>query len=129
MISPPAGVRIWLVAGATDMRRGFDGLAALVAQQLNYDPFSGQIFAFRGRRGKHTTFYIQFASLDDRLSVAPVVRADAAGLSTSARQGPDVHLHGRVPWSEPGIAELDVRSSLLREHDVRCAPDQPGRSH
>ncbi len=33
------------------MRRGFDGLAALVAQQLNHDPFSGQIFAFRGRRG------------------------------------------------------------------------------
>ena len=51
MIAPPAGVRIWLAAGATDMRRGFDGLAALVAQQLNQDPFSGQIFAFRGRRG------------------------------------------------------------------------------
>lgn len=51
MISPPAGVRIWLAAGATDMRRGFDGLAALVAQQLNHDPFSGQIFAFRGRKG------------------------------------------------------------------------------
>ncbi len=51
MISPPAGVRIWLAAGATDKRRGFDGLAALVAQQLNQDPFSGQIFAFRGRRG------------------------------------------------------------------------------
>ena len=51
MIAPPAGVRIWLAAGATDMRRGFDGLAALVAQHLNHDPFSGQIFAFRGRRG------------------------------------------------------------------------------
>ena len=51
MIAPPAGVRIWLAAGATYMRRGFDGLAALVAQQLNQDPFSGQIFAFRGRRG------------------------------------------------------------------------------
>ena len=35
MIAPPAGVRIWLAAGATDMRRGFDGLAALVARQLN----------------------------------------------------------------------------------------------
>src|SRR5579875_3053683 len=51
MISPPAGTRIWLAAGATDMRRGFDGLASLVAQQLKQDPFSGQIFAFRGRRG------------------------------------------------------------------------------
>lgn len=51
MITPPVGIRIWLVAGATDMRRGFDALAALVAQQLNRDPFSGQVFAFRGRRG------------------------------------------------------------------------------
>ena len=51
MIAPPSGVRIWLAAGATDMRRGFVGLAALVAQQLHHDPFSGQIFAFRGRRG------------------------------------------------------------------------------
>jgi len=51
MIAPPAGVKIWLVAGVTDMRRGFDGLASLVAQQLNQDPFSGQLFIFRGRRG------------------------------------------------------------------------------
>lgn len=58
MIAPPAGVRIWLVAGATDMRRGFDGLAALVAQQLDHDPFSGQVFAFRGRRGGRVTFYL-----------------------------------------------------------------------
>lgn len=33
------------------MRRGFDGLAALVQTQLQADPFSGQIFVFRGRRG------------------------------------------------------------------------------
>jgi transposase len=35
----------------TDLRRGFDGLAALVQTQLEADPFSGHIFAFRGRRG------------------------------------------------------------------------------
>lgn len=51
MISPPAGTRIWIAAGVTDMRRGFDGLAALVQTQLKADPFSGHIFVFRGRRG------------------------------------------------------------------------------
>ncbi len=51
MIAPPPGVRVWLVAGVTDMRKGFDGLAALVQQHLGQDPFSGQLFAFRGRRG------------------------------------------------------------------------------
>jgi transposase len=47
----PSGTRIWLAAGATDMRRGFDGLAALVQQRLGADPFSGHLFIFRGRRG------------------------------------------------------------------------------
>ena len=47
----PAGARIWLVAGATDMRRGFDGLSAQVATTLEADPFSGHLFVFRGRRG------------------------------------------------------------------------------
>lgn len=51
MIAPPAGTRIWLVAGATDMRKGFDGLSALVQTAIERDPFSGQVFVFRGRRG------------------------------------------------------------------------------
>jgi len=51
MIAVPGGTRVWLAAGATDMRKGFDGLAALVQTQLTEDPFSGQLFVFRGRRG------------------------------------------------------------------------------
>lgn len=51
MIAPPPGIRVWLAAGVTDMRKDFDGLAALVQQHLGQDPFSGQLFAFRGRRG------------------------------------------------------------------------------
>jgi transposase len=51
MIGLPAGTQVWLVCGVTDMRKGFDGLAALIQQQLAEDPFSGQLFVFRGRRG------------------------------------------------------------------------------
>jgi transposase len=51
MIALPSGVRIYLVAGVTDMRKGFDGLSALVQQALAKNPFSGQLFVFRGRRG------------------------------------------------------------------------------
>lgn len=51
MISLPAGSRIWLVAGVTDMRNGFNGLASRVQNILNDDPFSGHLFIFRGRRG------------------------------------------------------------------------------
>ncbi|WP_374555770.1 IS66 family insertion sequence element accessory protein TnpB [Aquitalea pelogenes] len=51
MIGLPAGTRVWLAAGVTDMRRGFDGLAAIVQSTLELDPFSGHVFVFRGRRG------------------------------------------------------------------------------
>ena len=51
MNRPGPGTRIWLACGFTDMRRGFDGLAALVQSQLEQDPFSGQLFVFRGRKG------------------------------------------------------------------------------
>lgn len=51
MISLPAGTRIWLAAGVTDMRKGFDGLAALASSALEQNPFNGHLFVFRGRRG------------------------------------------------------------------------------
>ena len=51
MMGWPAGVRIWLVAGVTDMRKGIDTLCALVQTALADNPFSGQLFIFRGRRG------------------------------------------------------------------------------
>jgi transposase len=51
VIQLPAGTRIWIAAGVTDMRRGFDGLSAQVQTVLHEQPFSGHIFIFRGRRG------------------------------------------------------------------------------
>jgi len=51
MIALAAGTRVWLAAGVTDMRKGMDGLAALVQTTLAQNPFSGHLFVFRGRRG------------------------------------------------------------------------------
>ncbi len=51
MIGLPSGTRVWLVAGHTDMRKGFDGLAAVVQTALASNPFDGYVFVFRGRRG------------------------------------------------------------------------------
>ncbi len=45
-----ASVRIHIAAGVTDMRKGMDGLAMLVQTMLRADPFSGHLFAFRGRK-------------------------------------------------------------------------------
>lgn len=51
MIPVPSNTRIWLAAGVTDMRRGFNTLAAGAQKVLELDPYSGHLFVFRGRRG------------------------------------------------------------------------------
>jgi DNA-binding beta-propeller fold protein YncE len=51
VIEVPAGTRIWIAAGVTDMRRGFQGLSAQMQTVLERQPFFGHVFVFRGRRG------------------------------------------------------------------------------
>jgi transposase len=51
MIQLPAGTKIWIAAGNTGMRRGFNGLSGQVQTVLHEQPFSGHVFIFRGRRG------------------------------------------------------------------------------
>ena len=51
MIPVPAGVRVWIATGTTDMRRGMNSLALQVQQALKRDPYAGDLFVFRGKRG------------------------------------------------------------------------------
>ena len=45
-------MRVWLAAGTTDMRRGLLTVwRAKCSRRSGTDPFSGQLFVFRGRRG------------------------------------------------------------------------------
>jgi transposase len=41
-----AATRIYLATGATDMRKGFNGLYGLVRDRLQCDPLSGHLFLF-----------------------------------------------------------------------------------
>jgi transposase len=52
MIGLPVGTKIWIAAGVTDLRRGFTRLSGMVQTALEENPFSGQVFVFRGRRGE-----------------------------------------------------------------------------
>ena len=51
MIELRPGTRIWIAAGFTDLRRGFQGLSSIVETVLEQAPFSGHVFVFRGKRG------------------------------------------------------------------------------
>jgi transposase len=55
VILVPPGVRILLAAQPVDFRKGMDGLAALVQQALQANPFAGDVFVFRPRRGDRPT--------------------------------------------------------------------------
>jgi len=50
MMHLPASVRVYLCTSASDMRRSFDGLHALVTQSMQLDAFGGHLFVFSNRR-------------------------------------------------------------------------------
>ncbi|MGQ0813143.1 MAG: IS66 family insertion sequence element accessory protein TnpB [Gemmatimonadota bacterium] len=50
MFMLPAAVRIYVAAESTDLRRGFDGLAAATRSVIGADPLSGHVFVFLNRR-------------------------------------------------------------------------------
>ncbi|WP_158751657.1 IS66 family insertion sequence element accessory protein TnpB [Acidobacterium sp. S8] len=47
MIQLPAGTKVWMAAGVTDLRRGFDGLSAQM-QNVLHEQCSGHVFVFEG---------------------------------------------------------------------------------
>jgi transposase len=50
VIGLPAAIRVFVAAGASDLRRGFDGLARLARDVIEEDPLSGHLFVFANRR-------------------------------------------------------------------------------
>ena len=53
MINLKPGTRVFVSCRPIDLRKGFNGLAALIANELQHDPYSGHLFVFRGKRGDY----------------------------------------------------------------------------
>jgi transposase len=93
MLSLPVPVRILLYTQPTDMRKGFDSLAALVRDELGEDPLSGHLFVFRSRRGNRVKLLFWdrdgFCLVYKRLELGtfrfPVVSADQRSAQVSDR--------------------------------------------
>ena len=93
MIGLPAGTRVWLAVGRTDMRKGFDGLAAAVQERMAQDPFCGHLFVFRGRRG----------------DLIKVLWWDGQGLCLFAKRLEK----GRFAWPSPADGKVVITSAQL----------------
>jgi transposase len=85
-------MHIYLCVGATDMRRGFDTLAAAVKEFLGHDPFSGNLFLFVSR-GKDRMkilywdkdgFALWYKRLEEGAFKLPAVKATTAGQAAPA---------------------------------------------
>jgi transposase len=50
MIAAPSTVKVLVATKPVDFRKGADGLAALVREHIQQDPFCGTLFIFRSKR-------------------------------------------------------------------------------
>ncbi len=57
MIQVPAGARVVLAMQPIDFRKGAHSLAALAAEVLAEDPFSGAVIVFRAKRAQLVSLY------------------------------------------------------------------------
>ena len=108
----PAGVKVHLAFGYTDMRKGMDGLTLLVQEVLHQDPFSGHLFVFRGRKA----------------NLIKIVYWDGTGLCLFTKRLE----HGVFLWpsnAEPGqtLALTSVQLSALIEGIDWRAPERVWR--
>ncbi len=72
MLSDDSGERVYLACGATDLRKSIDGLAVLVREGFNLDPFTPCLFVFCNRRRDklkilqwdHNGFWLHYRRLE-----------------------------------------------------------------
>jgi transposase len=79
--------------GHTDMRKGMQGLALMVQQNLKHDPHGGDLFVFRGRAG----------------SLVKIIWHDGLGMSLYAKRLEK----GRFVWPQAKDGAVSLTSSQL----------------
>ncbi len=119
MLTLPPSVRIYLASEPVDLRRGHDGLYAIVRNQWRLDPFAGHLFAFVGRRGNRIKilfwdrggFVIYYKRLERGRFRLPRPREGAVSITLDATQlgmlldGIDVeHVRRARHWTPPAAS-------------------------
>jgi transposase len=116
MLTLPSSVRVYLAAEPVDLRRGHDGLVALVRSEWRLNPFDGHLFVFLGRRldrvkilvwdrNGFVLYYKRLSQGRFRMPKIPsdVTRAEPAATTLAMLlDGIDVkYVRRPTPWSPP----------------------------
>lgn len=94
MLTLPPSVRIYLATGKVDLRRGHDGLGAIVRNQWKADLYGGHLFVFVGRRADRCKilfwdrggFVLYYKRLERGRFRVPTVAADANSVTIDATE-------------------------------------------
>lgn len=119
MLTLPSSVRVYLAAEPVDLRRGHDGLVALVRNAWRLNPFEGHLFVFLGRRldrvkilvWDRNGFVLYYKRLSQGRFRMPPIPAGATRVEMDATtlamllDGIDVrHVRRPKAWSPPVMA-------------------------
>ena len=115
MLNLPSAGKIYLAAEPTDMRRGFDGLSAMVTSR-GQDVYSGHLFAFISKRRDRVKilywdrggFVLWYKRLERGRFRLPLIAPDAKTVQLDAGQiamlvdGVDLrHVRRNQAWRPP----------------------------
>ena len=128
VLSLPSGVRIYIANEATDMRKSFDGLSAIVQHHFHRDPFDGDVFAFFNRRRDRVKILFW-----DRNGFAIVMKRLERGTFDSWRPSTEKKAHIEVEHAQLVmlLEGIDVKSAKYRRQFIRSVriKRRDGRSH
>jgi transposase len=116
VIGPPVAIRVFVAAGAGDLRRGFDGPAQLARDRLEQGPMTGHPFVFANRRRDRVEilcrdrdgYVIRMERLERGTFRWPTSGADRVGWGgaglAAVLGGIDLEATGRRPRSTPAAS-------------------------
>jgi transposase len=123
MLSFSRTTRVFLATQPTDLRKGFDGLFALVENVIQEDPFSGHLFVFRNAR--RDRLKLLWWDRDGLALFYKRLEKGSYQFPTDTKSGTSIHPVGEQDHSRRCEIRADELSLLLAGIDLNSVKRRP----